>query len=132
MGARAWSSLGLAGLTVLCLEPKETFVVLQAHGFLGGASLCWMLLLLIDHPECWLAGSHGPVHAALTDRAVRCLGLSRPNWTVSLDCCVIFIPTNLLLLPVYTTKRSNKMSLRPEQMKNVLGRSIKGTPSWNT
>lgn len=45
---------------------------------------------------------------------------------------VIFIPTNLLLLPVYIMQRPNKIYLRPEQVRNVLERSIKGTLSWNT
>lgn len=87
----------------------------------------------MDHPEC-LAGRVSRVSARSPGQSgqLRCLGLGQPNWTVSLDCCVIFISTNLLLLPVYTLKRSNKTYLRPEQMKTILERSIKGALSWNT
>lgn len=87
----------------------------------------------MDHPEC-LAGRVSRVSARSPgqSRQLGGLGLGQPNWTVSLDCCVIFISTNLLLLPVYTLKRSNKTYLRPEQMKTILERSIKGALSWNT
>lgn len=50
-----------------------------------------------------------------------------PALSAKLDCClgfcVIFIPANLPLLPVYTMQRSNKMYLRPEQMRSPLERS---------
>lgn len=87
----------------------------------------------MDHPEC-LAGRVSRVSARSPGQSgqLRGLGLGQPNWTVSLDRCVIFISTNLLLLPVYTLKRSNKTYLRPEQMKTILERSIKGALSWNT
>lgn len=83
------------------------------------------------HPGCRLAGSPGLVHAALDRAGSGTLQPGQPDWTVSLDCCVIFIPTNLLLLPVYTTRRSNKMYLRPEQTRDILQRGIKGMTSWN-
>lgn len=53
--------------------------------------------MLVDHPGCWLAGSRGLVPATLDGAGGGMLGLSRLNWTVSLDSCVIFIPANLLL-----------------------------------
>lgn len=59
--------------------------------------------LMGDQPGCRLAGSPGlVVHAALDRAGSGILQPGQPDRTVSLDCCVIFIPTNLLLLPVYT------------------------------
>lgn len=91
-----------------------------------GASLSWGLPKLVDPPGCWLVGARGLVHASLDRAGSGMLGLIRLNWTVFLDCCVLFIPTNLLLLPVYALQRSNKMHLRPEQMRNILERNIRG------
>lgn len=94
-----------------------------------GASLSWGLPKLVDRPGCWLVGSQGLVHASLDRAGGGMLGLIRLNWTVFLDCCVLFIPTNLLLLPVYALQRSNKMYLRPEQMRNILERNVRETLS---
>lgn len=119
-------------LVVLCVEPKAILVVPWAHGFPWWGFSFLGTALMRDHPGCRLAGSPGLVHAALDRAGSGMLRPGQPDWTVSLDCCVIFIPTNLLLLPVYTLQRSNKMYLRPEQTRNILERGIKGMTSWNT
>lgn len=78
-----------------------------------------------DHPGCRLAGSPGSVHAALDRAGSGMLQPGQLDWTVSLDCCVIFIPTNLLLLPVYTMQRSNKVYFEARANEGHFGKRYK-------